>query len=42
MAGIEMFVAILLLAMLGVLATTVGVDSSDSSKDPRRPAIGIS
>ena len=44
MAGIEMLIVILLLTVLGVLATQLGVDSSDSSSDPRRPAtpIGLS
>ena len=40
----ELFVVILLLAVLGILALQVGVDSSNSSTDPRRPArpVGIS
>ena len=44
MAGIEMLIVILLLAVLGILATQLGVDSSDSSSDPRRPAtpVGLS
>jgi type II secretory pathway pseudopilin PulG len=37
MAAIEMLVVILLLALLGVLAVQLGVDTSDSSTDPRRP-----
>ena len=43
MAGIEMLVVILLLAVVGVLAQ-MGVDTSDSSTDPRRPArpVGLS
>jgi hypothetical protein len=44
MAGIEMLIVILLLTVLGVLATQLGVDSSDSSSDLRRPAtpVGLS
>ncbi len=44
MAGIEMLIVILLLTVLGVLATQLGVDSSDSSSDPRRPVtpVGLS
>jgi hypothetical protein len=44
MAGIEMLIVILLLAMLGVIATQLGVDSSASSSDPRRPGtpVGLS
>ncbi len=44
MAGIEMLIVILLLTVLGVLATQLGVDSSDSSSDPRRPGtpVGLS
>ena len=45
MAGIAvLFVIILLPTVLGILATQLGVDSSASSSDPRRPSepIGIS
>jgi hypothetical protein len=45
MAGIEaLFVIILLSTLLGILATQLGVDSSASSSDPRRPSepIGLS
>jgi hypothetical protein len=44
MAGIELLIVILLLAVLGILATQLGVDSSASSSDPRRPAapVGLS
>ncbi len=37
MAGIELFMVILLLAVLGVAAMTFGVDTRDGSTDPRRP-----
>jgi hypothetical protein len=33
----ELFLIILFLALLGVAAQAWGVDSSDSSSDPRRP-----
>jgi hypothetical protein len=44
MAGIEVLVVILLFTMLGIFATQLGVDSSASSSDPRRPAtpVGLS
>ena len=44
MAGIELLIVILLLAVLGILATQLGVDSSASSSDPHRPAnpVGLS
>jgi hypothetical protein len=44
MAGIELLIVILLLTVLGILATQLGVDSSASSSDPRRPSepIGLS
>ena len=40
----ELLLVILLLTVLGLAATTIGVDSSDSSTDPRRPAtpVGLS
>ena len=37
MAGIEFFVVIVLLAVLGMAAVTLGVDSREGSTDPRRP-----
>jgi type II secretory pathway pseudopilin PulG len=37
MAGIELLVVILLLALLGLAAATLGVDSREGSTDPRRP-----
>jgi hypothetical protein len=33
----ELLVLILFLALLGIAALTWGVDTSDSSTDPRRP-----
>jgi hypothetical protein len=44
MAGIELLVVILLLAVVGIAASQLGVDSSASSSDPRRPIdpIGLS
>ena len=33
----ELLLIILFVALLGVAALTLGVDSSDSSTDPRRP-----
>ena len=38
MAVLELFGAIVLLVMLGILAVNLGVDSRDFSTDPRRPA----
>jgi hypothetical protein len=37
MAGFELLIGILLLAVLGMAASRLGVDSSASSADPRRP-----
>ena len=39
----ELLLIILFMALLGIAAQTLGVDSSDSSTDPRRPysPIGI-
>ena len=44
MAGLELLVVILLLAVLGMAASQAGVDSSASSSDPQRPSdpIGLS
>ena len=38
MAGLELFGAIVLLVLLGILAVNLGVDSRDFSTDPRRTA----
>ena len=40
----EFMFVILLLTVLGILATQLGVDSSDSSTDPSRPPrpVGLS
>ena len=33
----ELLLIILFMALLGIAAQTLGIDSSDSSTDPRRP-----